>query len=181
MLQMTNSVKKLDSRGMTLVETLMGVVISYLLITGIYVIALAADNMWQVVKTKTELQQELRKGMAWMISELRQAGSLSIVDVPANSSWYSAITFQIPSGVTAGALTWNPSTIQFIKGGTHSDQLLRISGGATGILGQDLLSIQFRRQTATPNILEVAMQARKNTDKGRQINYQLSFSVELRN
>ena len=159
----------------------MGLTISYLLITGIYVIALAADNMWQVVKTKTELQQELRKGMGRMVSELRQAGNLSILDVPANDQWYPSITFQIPSGVTAGALAWNPNTIQFLKGGSHSDQLLRLFAGTTKILGQDLLSIQFRRKTTTANILEVMMQARKNTDKGRQINYQLSFNVELRN
>ena len=137
--------------------------------------------MWEMSKTKTELQQELRKGMDWMIYELRQAGNLSIQNVPANGNWYSTITFQIPSGVTAGTLTWNASSIQFVKGGSGSNQLLRISGGNTKILGQYFQSLQFRRQSATPDILEVAMQAQKNTDRGRQVNYQLNFNVELRN
>ena len=78
-------------------------------------------------------------------------------------------------------LDWSTDAIQFVLGGAGSKQLLRIQGADTDILAQNIKSLQFRRQVATPDILEVAMGAEKTTNIGILADYQLSFSIQLRN
>jgi len=168
-------------RGFSLVESLVTMLIFSVIVAGIYATALAGDSSWQANKVRIELQQELRKGMEWMIYDLRQSGDSSITNVPADDNWYTTITFRTPAGVTAGSLSWNLSTVQFALGGADSNQLQRIDGAGTKVIAQDIQSLQFRRQAATPNILEVAMTAQQNTIKGTPVDHQLNFEIQLRN
>ncbi|MGE0268157.1 MAG: type II secretion system protein J [Candidatus Omnitrophota bacterium] len=169
------------NRGTTLVETLVVVLIFSVLVAGFYSIATVGDNSWQVNRVQVELQQELRKSMDAMVNDLRQAGSSSIIDVPANGNWYNSITFRIPEGVVAGSIDWTDSTLQFLRAGPGTVQLQRIYGVQTKIVSNNITSLQFRRLTTSPKKLEVMLQAQKNTLKGLPIIYNLNFNVQLRN
>ena len=168
-------------KGFTLVEVLVVVVIFTFLAMGIYAVALVGERTFQVNKVKIELQQELRKALEWMVNDLRQAGNVSISDVPADGTWYSTITFKTPAGITAGALDWNNNSIQFVRGGPENKELQRIEAGNTRVIAYDMQSLQFRRQAIRPRILEVAMGAQKDALSGEPMSYQLNFSIQLRN
>jgi len=164
-----------------MVEVMVVVVLFVFIASGIYAIAAIGQNCWEVNNARIELQQELRKAQDWMINDLRQAGDSSITNVPADGNWYTNITFKTPAGVSAGSLQWNTDSIQFIRGGTGSKQLHRITGGTTKILAQNMQALQFRRESTSSHILEIAMQAQKPTEHGRTVNYVLSFAIQLRN
>jgi len=157
------------------------VVIFSFIMAGVYGMTLLGDAYWQVNRVKIEIQQDLRKALDWMINDLRQAGDESIIDVPADDAWYPSITFKLPDSVVNGILVWETDTIRFARGGTDSSQIQRIKGTDTRILAQNVQSLQFRRLSAAPDTLEVAMTAQKNSTNGRPISYQLDFQIELRN
>lgn len=176
MTKATNRLK--NTRGFTLSEVLVAVFIFSLLGAACYGIMASGSSSWQVNRTRIELQQELRKSQDWMIHDLRQSGSGVITTVPADGNWYTSITFRTCAGASGGAITWSADTIQFALSGT---QLQRTSGGTTKVLGQSISSLQIRRQAATPNLVEVALQAQKNVPSAPAITFNLSFKVQLRN
>lgn len=169
-------------QGFSLVEAMVTVAIFSFIMAGIYSITSVGENAWLTNNVRIELQQDLRKGMESMINDLRETNP-SILDpfVPADGKAYDSITFQVPSGVSAGSIAWDATTIQFAKGGVGSKQLLRTSGATTKVLTQNLQLLEFRRQLATPDILEVSMQAQKNTPHGISITHNLDFNIQLRN
>jgi Tfp pilus assembly protein PilW len=179
MIQKSSSKRKLKNpMGFTLVEALVTMIIFLMVIGGLYSTLLVGESSWQNNSTKIELQQEMRKAMEWMRYELQQAGNASITTVPADGTWYTSISFKIPSGVTGGALVWGSNAIVFSKSGTR---LIRTSAATTKTLANNLYSVQFRRQAASSNLLEVALVGRKTPIKGEEIEYPLDFDVKLRN
>jgi len=171
----------LNNRGMTMTEVMVTTLIFSFIIAGLYAAGAVGQNNWDVNDVQIGLQQELRKAMEWMINDLRQAGNASIVDVPADGNWYTTITFKTPSGVTGGSIDWNANSIQFVLGGSSSNQLQRLEASQTKIIAQNIQTLQFRRLTTSPDILEVNMLAQNSTVKGTQVDYQLDFEIQLRN
>ena len=181
MTKLKRKIKLTDTTGFTLVEAMVTMLIFSVLAGGLFAVLRAGDNSWQTNQVKVELQQDLRKAIEWMKDDLREAGTTSIEDVPADGSWHTSITFKTPSGISGGTLVWNTDTIQFITGGTGGTQLLRISGGVTKVIAQYIQLVQFRRQPSSSDILEIQIQGQKDTVQGNIINYQLDYKVQLRN
>lgn len=167
-------------RGFTLVEVLMTVVIFAVLFGVCFTILLSGSDSWQVNSTQMQLQQNLRRAMNWIKEDLIEAGQSTITNVPANGSWYNTITFSVPSGVSGNAITWASPSIQFLLGGASSNELQRTSG-TTKTVAQYIQSLQFRRQATSPTIVEVSLQAQKNSVKGTPVTMTKSFKVKLRN
>jgi len=167
--------------GFSLVEVIITVLIFTVVIAAINTVLLVGDSSWQTNNVQVELQQELRKSMDWMKDDFRQTGSASIADVPADDTWYTTITFQKVDGISSGQISWSSDTTQFILGGTDNNQLQKIEGGTTSILAQNISEVQFRRQSSSPKVVEVALTAQKNTNKGDTMTATLDFKVKLRN
>ena len=167
-----------NCRGYTLSEVLVSVFIFVLLATASYTIMASSSSSWQVNRVWLQLQQDLRKTQNWMTSELRQSGSVTITDALANGNVYNAITFRTSTGVSGGAVTWSANTIQYSLSGT---QLQRVSGGTTRVIAQNISLLQIRRQVATPNLVEVTVQAQRSVPSAPTITANLSFKVQLRN
>jgi Tfp pilus assembly protein PilW len=177
------SLKRISSlRGLTLVEALVTVLIFSIILGATYTVLISGSDSWEVNNVRVELQQELRKAMDWMSQELREAGSASITNVLANGTWYTTITFRTATGVTGGTIDWSTDTIQYVLGGADANQLQRIKAGdPTKIVALNIQSLQFRRQASSSDIVEVALQARKSTPKGNQLNVNSDFKIQLRN
>ncbi|MCA9403277.1 MAG: hypothetical protein KC897_05800 [Candidatus Omnitrophica bacterium] len=173
--------KIVNNSGTSLVEALVSVVIFLMIMTGFYSVATVGDNSFQVNRVQIELQQELRKSMEAMISDLRMAGSASVIDVPANDTWYTSITFRKPVGIVAGSINWDSNTIQFLRGGTGGVQLQRVYNGTTRVVSQYISTLQFRRLSADPDRLEVQLVGQRNSTKGVPVTYNLDFDIQLRN
>src|SRR3989344_5470690 len=84
--------------GLTIPEVLIVAALFSLLFGACLMIFVSGSDSWQVNRIKIEVQQEVRKAIEAIKADLVQGGS-STVDVPADDSWYTAITFKVPSGV----------------------------------------------------------------------------------
>lgn len=167
--------------GLTLVEIIITLFILLLLIGAILTVLTTGRISWQIGDVRIELQQELRKGMDWITEELRQGGSSTISDVPADGSWYDTITFRKPEGVIDGNIVWEDEEIQYLLGGLNGRQLLRKVGDEERVLANNILSFQVRRKPLTPDIVEIALQSEKRTIRGHLIELDLNFQLKLRN
>ena len=177
-----NSLKRIKNRqGLSLVEVMVTVLLFLLVAGALYLSASAGQNSWQVNSAQIGLQSELRKAMEWMKYDLIQAGPSSILDVPATGAAYTTITFQIPSTVSGGNIVWDSDRITFCLGGTDGTQLLRRKGADIKVIAQNVQTLQFTRQVAASDILEVALTGQTADIKGTPLSYQLSFQVKLRN
>ncbi len=170
-----------QNSGFTIVETFITMAIFTIVMTGLYATVAVGESSWQVNQANVELQQQLRQGMGWMINDLRSSGNSSIVNVPANDTLYTTITFKVPTGVTAGSLVWAANTIQFVLGGSGGTDLQRIEGGVTTVIAQNIQTLQFRRSSSASDTLEVFMTAQRTTAKGNVMAAPLDFSIQLRN
>ena len=124
--------------------------------------------------------QETRKAMEWMKLDLLQGGYSTITNVPADGTAYSTITFYTSNGINSGAISWSTNTVQFVLGGTNSDELQRISS-STKVIAEHITTLHFTRQSSTPAVVEIALTAQKNTLKGRSVTVSSSFKVKMRN
>ena len=177
------SIKKvlMSRKGLSLMEVLVTIFIFSFVIASLYTTIIVGNSSWENNKVTIQMHQNLRLAMEKMKYDLQQASNSSISDVPADSTWYNWITFKIPSGITSGSVTWDPNSIRYIKGGTDNTQLLKVYNAVTTILANDISSVQFRRQNASSNILEVVLTSQKQVIQGQLLQNQLTFEVKLRN
>ena len=168
--------------GFTFVETLVTVLLYVMIAAACYTALIAGNSSWQLTSTMVELQQEFRKAMDFMTDDLRQAGSASITNVPADGVWYNTITFKKCNGVAGGNISWAGNTVQYVLGtGAGANRLLHKSGGQDKVIAQDIQTLQIRRSLSTPNLVEVSLLAQKNTSGGKLLSFNSNFSVRLRN
>ena len=170
-----------NNQGFSLVEVMVTMFIFSFVVLGLFVSVVATDASWASNKASIDLHQQLRTGMEWIKYELSQASTTSISSVPANGTWYTSITFKLPTGISNGSATWDANSVVFQRGGSNNGDLQRVYNGSTRVLGRDLSLLQFRRQASTSNVLEVEMTAQKQDDQRRTAQYSLNFLVKLRN
>ncbi|MDP2921699.1 MAG: hypothetical protein Q8O12_04975, partial [Candidatus Omnitrophota bacterium] len=140
-------------------------------------------NSLSVGESQIGVQQACRNGLDAMMKELRQAGVLTIIGVPANGTNYSSVTFQIPTAVGAGGITWS-SNIQYALGGLNGAQLIRAQSGSQRVLANNISAISFNRLAVSQNVLNISITAQKNTFPGftaRQSTITLNSQVRIRN
>ena len=166
--------------GFSIVELGVVVLISTILISGMYTILITGNNAWETTRDRTELHQYLRTGLDWMRKDLRQAASSTVSGVPADGAWHTSITFQIPIGVTSGSVNWS-SNIQYAIGGTGNQQLLRTVGAQQRVIAQRFSLLRFRRQASTSNVLEIYAQVQKNTPQHGLVSMTRTTQVVIRN
>lgn len=167
--------------GFSLVEMLLTALIFFLTTTAFMLIILSGSSTWQINNMQLEVQQEIRKSMDWMKEDLFAAGVSTITNVPADGNWYSAISFKKSMGINNGNIIWSP-LIQFALGGTNSSELQRTLGaGGAKVIAHNLKTLQFRRHSTTPDLLEVSIKTEKTTSQGSKSTSTFNFKVKLRN
>ena len=176
-----NLFKVKNQNGFSLLEVLIVVAIFTMLAAACSILLTAGYDSWRINKTQIELQQELRKATDWIAQELRIGGTSTITNLAADGTWRNTITFKISNGVVSGNIDWYIYTTTFVLGGTSSNQLQRQSGLDTRIIANNISSLQFRRLASAPNIVEVSLQATKNTFKGNPVTMSTNFKVRMRN
>ncbi len=174
--------------GFTLIEALVTTIIFAFIMGICYTLLISGSDSWETNSARVELQQELRKAMDWISQDLRQAGSASITNVPADGNTYTSITFRKSAGASGGNLVWDTNTTRYFLGGTGNTQLQRQIGSQTAsVIAQDMQSLQFSRQASTSNIVNVSIQTQKKTPRGKNltgkapIQANLTFKIYLRN
>ncbi len=159
-----------------------------IIVGAIFTVMNASRASWYSGNVQVDVQQETRKAMDSIIKELRQSSQTTISGVPNDGNLYSSISFRIPSDIdndgdvinASGNIEWG-SQITYSLGGLNNEQVLRASGGSTTVLANDIINLQFRRAVSSPNIVEITLQAQKNTVQGRTMQSTLVSNVNLRN
>lgn len=166
-----------NHQGITLAEMMVTVIIFAFILGICYTLLISGSDSWETNSARVELQQELRKAMDWITQDLRQAGSASITDVPADGAPYTSITFRKAAGVSGGNLVWDASTTRYFLTGT---QLQRQVGALTAsVIAQNIQSVQFSRQASTSNIVTVSLQAEKKTPRGKNLSGKAAVQASM--
>ncbi len=169
-----------NERGFSFAEVCVVVLISVFLLGSLYTVLITGNNSWEISRDRLELHQYLRTATDWMRKDLRQAGSSTIVGVPADGAWYTSITFQAPSTVTSGSVVW-AAAVQYAIGGTDNQQLIRTVGAQQRVIAQRFNALQFRRQAASSTVVEISATVQKNTPQHGLITMTRTTQVTLRN
>ncbi len=170
-------------KGMTLVEATITMLLFSIIIAAILATLAVARNSWQSGGSQLSVQQEARRGLNAMTEELRQLRLSTIAGVPADGGNYSSITFQIPQSITESGTTWS-TNIQYSLGGLNSAQVLRTQGGNQRVLANDISSLAFTRNAATPDVINIIITGQKNTFPGFSViqsNITLDTEIKVRN
>lgn len=174
--------------GFTFIEVLAVIIISLIVMAGIFVALSAGRQSWFTGSAQVELQQETRRAMDTMVKELRQCIRATIVGVPNDGFSYPAITFQMPEDIdndgdviAADGSLEQGSQITYLLGGLNGDQILRTSAGFTAVLANKIINLKFKRPLGTLDIMQVSLHAEKNTLQGRLMQSGLRSQVGLRN
>jgi len=174
--------KKRSVQAMTLSELMVAVLLFAALTGAALFILTAGFESWRANSLKTQQQDELRKSMDWIMGDLVQSGA-SVVSIPANGTWYTTISFKKATGVTNGSINWSAVNTQYALAGTNPVLLQRTTGASTRIIAQNIETLQFRRQAATPNVVEVRLTAKNSNllNKWQGVQKTVTFAVKMRN
>lgn len=166
-------------KGFTLVEVLVAVLIFSFISAAIFMVLSVGKASWYTGDAEIELNQEMRKALMIMNGQLRQSSSAVISGVPANDNYYTSITFKMPEGVDSdGSIDWSED-INYSLNANH--QIISLNAGASSILANNITSLQFRRPSGNPDIIEIYIIAQKNTAGGRSLQDSITSSVKMRN
>ncbi|MFH1045459.1 MAG: type II secretion system protein [Candidatus Omnitrophota bacterium] len=175
-------------RGFTLIELMIVLTVFGLILGAIFAVMYVGKQSWSQGGTKVEIQQEARRAMEEIVRELRESAQDVVTGVLADGTAYNAITFRMPDDIDGdgdvldanGVIEWG-TPISFSVGGINNEQLLRTSAGNTTVLGNHVVSLQFTRNAATPNVIEIDIQTQRTSQEQRVFQAALSSKVTLRN
>lgn len=171
--------RSLSLTGFTLVEVLVSVLIFAFISAAIFMVLSVGKASWYTGDAEIELNQEMRKALMIINGQLRQSGSAVISGVPANDNYYTSITFKVSQGVgTSGSIQWSEN-INYSLNVNH--QIISLKAGVSSILANNITSLQFRRPSGNPDIIESYITAQKNTAGGRSLQDSITSSVKMRN
>ena len=175
-------------RGVTLVELLIVSVVAAGMCLTFAAMVRMSHRSAQMQSNIMTVSHELRRGIEEICHDLA-GSSANVVNIPADGVWYNAITYQVPEDTDnngtvldgAGAVEWSvPITVTI--GGPDNNQMRRTQGAAVRVLSNGVTALQFRRQAATPQIVEVNLTVQKGANAGGFIQQAaLPARVRLRN
>jgi len=153
------------SAGFTLVEIIFVVFFSTIILGMMWSILSTGRDTYYTADTKIEIQDNLRLGMDRMIKELREASSIdgTIFDASGISDDFLRFTL-------------DGNTVEYSR---VNNQLIRTESGNTDILANNINSLRFTLFGG--NMLEIDLSGRKTTALRRQLNFNLTSRVVLRN
>lgn len=184
--------KKLNSKGYSLVEMMMVLLISTIAGYILFTTTRVANDQNETREARMFLQENIRDGFYKMVQEIRQTAPSRVTIYTSNGATTTSgptIQFQVPnpSYFTTGTsydLDWNNAhTIRYALGGTNNTQIIRtnVTSNTTTIVANNISSVTFTGNSATPDYVTITMTAQKTMTSGRSIQTPLYATAELRN
>jgi len=166
---------------MTLVEGLFCAALLPLIMGACFTLLRTGWDSWQISSAQTGLSQGLYQGMARMTGDLRQSGTSVISNVPADNTLHTSITFTMAQNATDLGTVWGTS-VTYALGGPNGDQLIRTQNSQSQTIAAGITSLEFSRQTAAPNVINIQLGSSVPTYRGNeQLSSDLNINVFLRN
>ncbi len=149
-------------KGFTFIEMMIVLAVFIVIGGSLSYILSSGEGAWYMSDARIVASQEGRRAMSAVIREIRQSGPSVITNCPADSLWRLAqINFSIPVDIDndgdvidiSDDIEWSPVT--FVT--TGQAQLERQDGNANTVLCNNVMRVYFRRQAATPDVVEVVL------------------------
>lgn len=157
-------------RGFTLVEVLIVCLMASIMALAFAVVLRMGARTWISRENQMTLSLELRRGLQSMVRELAQTGTAQLEvpgvgAMPADNNFYNTVRFRLPEDTDGngsvldgtGNVEWSANQIAYALGGVDGQQIQRTQGANVTVLANKVTALQFRRLTATPQILELSL------------------------
>ncbi len=168
-----------------LVAGLLGV-----LATAVLTVLLSARRTWGEGSGQAYLNGQLRKTLNEMIRELEDSSVNQIVEPAADGNWDTTVLFRYPQDQdgdqnvldpNGSVVEWSTWTRYLLgAGNTLLRNLSTVPAVTTQTLAGNISNIRFRRQVATPDVVEVELTA-TTQEGGRVVSRTAATRVKLRN
>ncbi|MDD5450066.1 MAG: hypothetical protein PHO42_05665 [Candidatus Omnitrophica bacterium] len=171
--------------GFTIVEALVTVVIFTMIFIPLFGMMNQGLRYWHVAEVNIELQQDLRRGLMVMDNQLRQTRT-SKISIPADDNYYNSIVFNIPQDTDGdgdavdalGNIEWSGNITYALN---QKNQIVRTSSAGNLVLANNITSLQFKRFSGNPEMVEIALTAQGTTVPGKISSMTISSLVMMRN
>jgi len=164
--------------GFTLVELMVVVLLTSVIMSGIFMVMSSGRKTWYETDTQVGVQQELRKSLRTMTRELSMSGPTQ-VSVEDDGAIDTSISFNVSNGALGtGAVNWSSTPISYAL---FSGQLIRTEGAGTKVVANNVSSLTFLRSGSSPRMLRINTTVTKTTQAGRVVNVTHETGVYLRN
>jgi len=171
-------------KGFTLVEILVAVGVFTILILVVFQVMDIGRSSWFIGTVSIELRQEIIRAFMRMERELKETRPAQTNLTSGTSS--SSLTFRMPQDNnddgtildSLGNIEWSGDITYALNG---SSQITRTASGATAILANNVVSLQFTRPASPVNILQIDITVRKTTVVGPQMQDTGQIMIKMRN
>ncbi|MDI6605876.1 MAG: prepilin-type N-terminal cleavage/methylation domain-containing protein [Candidatus Omnitrophota bacterium] len=153
-----------SSKGFTLVEVLVSLLILSLLVAAMFMVLNVGDTAFNLDLGMLELQQQARQAMNAMVRELRQAQNLTVTVIDQDSD---RLTFS----------TVDEADISYYRNINNSQLIREYPAGVTKVLANNIT--YFKCALVTP-LLTIQLRAGR-TFRQKPMAFSLTEKVRLRN
>ncbi len=171
-------------RGFTLIELMVSTTIAIGIGAVLTMTVKMNQQSWEVSDAYLTSSLQLRTAAETLSQDLVGAKSTTL-SIPADGAWYNTISFQVPmdmdgNGVVVdggGSLELSP-VLSFSLGGASGTAVLRaVSGTPNRVVASGVSVLQFRRQAATPQVVEIRLTVQRGLGDFQNT---ASFSTQVR-
>ncbi|HTY44476.1 MAG TPA: prepilin-type N-terminal cleavage/methylation domain-containing protein [Patescibacteria group bacterium] len=186
------------AHGFTLIELLVGMVIFLIGLGLIYAIYFSGQDIWELERTKLDMQAGARTAATQMANELRRTTRTSTQGPSPNAVIPAApnntqITFYLPRDadgdtipdVANDLIIWNINNPIVYRYVPAQKELRRLENGIEKVLARDVTDVRFFDANIDGSLLlneiKVVLSLGKTTAKNRTVAFSLTSMVRLRN
>jgi len=189
----------MSRKGLTLVEVIFASVIMTIVVGGLYSVYLSGIKVWDEAGQLAEMQAEARRGMEFMVGELRNATRTSTqapspnLSIPAEPN-NDQITFYLPDDLDlsgyiidedTGQIEWDTANAVVYQLDTGQGAIIRTYQGQQRVILRDVTNLQFEDISIDPTLslfeMRIILGVTKVTTRGRSLSFTLNSLVRLRN
>lgn len=186
---------KKETMGFSLVELMVVLVLFATLSSAIATLVFSAQRSWGTGSGQAVLTAELRRVLDAMSRELVEGRPSQIQRPAANGQWDAQMIFRIPQDRNGdgsvldanGEIAEWSNDITYAQG--RSNSCARTAVNDPGLLprtfvttlANHITTLQFRRQAATADVVEIQMTASTVTELGQTMSRTMGTRVKLRN
>jgi type II secretory pathway pseudopilin PulG len=165
-------------KAFTLVELMIAALIVTVIFAALLMVMSVGRRSWNTADTEISLQQDLRKAMRQIKTDLLCTGE-SQLSFPADGANYTSINFLVAEGAGGtGGINWSANPVAYSLGG---GQIIRTQGAASRVVANNISMMTFWRLPSSSSIVRVNLTAMRTCAYGRSLNASLDSAVSVRN
>ena len=186
----------ISRQGFSLLELLVVVGLLGVLSSAIAAALFTAQRSWATGSGQVVLTMELRRALDAMSRELVSSRPAQIQRPAANGVWDTQMIFRVPRDLSVptdgnvldasgNIAEWSNDITYSVVGGTNRCDRTELGPVGTllrSTLANHVTNVQFRRQAATPDVVEIQLTTQTITDMGQVTQPRtMATRVKLRN